>query len=89
MEEERLPPEDHGTTVLMVEAVELGVVQAQAQAQDHGAALHPLAQEAPAREELLEVPECPHPVLEVDLDLDFHHRLHPLNSSTGLKAILF
>ena len=45
MEEERPPPEGHGTTELMVEAVELGVVQAQvpAQAQDLGAALHPLA----------------------------------------------
>ena len=45
MEEERPPPEGHGTTELMVEAVELGVVQAQvpAPAQDPGAALHPLA----------------------------------------------
>ena len=62
--------------------MELGV----AQAQDPGAALHPLA---PAREELLGVPECQHPVLGVDLVLDFHHLLHPLSSSTGLKAILF
>ena len=47
MEEERPPPEGHGTTELMVEAVELGVVQAQAQ--DPGAALRP---PAPAREEM-------------------------------------
>ena len=67
-----------------MEAVELGVVaQAQAPAQDPGAALHPLD---PAREELLGARECQHPVLGVDLDLDFHHHLHPLSFSTGLKA---
>merc|ERR1712037_602359 len=71
-------PEGRGTTEL---TVELGVAQAQAPAaQDPGAALHPLA---PAREELLGVPECQHPVLGVDLVLDFHHLLHPLSSSTG------
>ena len=45
MEEELRPPGGHGTTELMAEAVELGAVQAQAQAQaqDPGAALHPLA----------------------------------------------
>jgi len=83
-EGERPPPEGRGTTELMVEAVELGVVaQAPAPAQDPGAALHPLA---PAREELLGVRECQHPVLGVDLDLGFHHHLHPLSFSTGLKA---
>ena len=45
MEEERPLPGGRGTTELMAEAVELGAVQAQAQApaQDPGAALHPLA----------------------------------------------
>ena len=45
MEEELRPPGGHGTMELMVEAVELGAVQAQvpAPAQDPGAALHPLA----------------------------------------------
>ena len=43
MEEERPPPEGHGIMELMVEAVEHGVLQAQAPAQDPGAAPHPLA----------------------------------------------
>ena len=46
MEEERPLPGGRGTTELMAEAVELGAVQAQVPAQDPGAALHPLAQEA-------------------------------------------
>merc|ERR1712037_337741 len=75
-------PEGRGTTEL---TVELGVAQAQAPAaQDPGAALHPLA---PAREELLGVRECQHPVLGVDLDLDFHHHLHPLSFSTGHQLL--
>lgn len=88
-------PGGHGTTELMVEAVEHGV--AQAPVQDPGAA--PLVEEAQAPvqagapvlalEELWGDQGFQHPALEADLDLDFHHRLQRLNSSIGVCTVKF
>jgi len=86
-------PGGHGTTELMVEAVEHGV--AQAPVQDPGAA--PLVEEAqapvqagapvPAPEELWGDQGFQHPASEADSDLDFHHRLQRLNSSIGRQCL--
>lgn len=95
MEVAQPQPGGHGTTELMVEAVEHGV--AQAPVQDPGAA--PLVEEAqapvqagapvPAPEELWGDQGFQHPASEADSDLDFHHRLQRLNSSIGVCIVKF